>query len=114
MVLIPSWEQPVVGNLSDELGAFWELVIGSDASAGSLGIGWELGSQKISLGGWEPKKREPKNCRHSSRMPVALITRRKPRGGKTVDTDGEVSTVPVNPLSRLLEPVVLEPVTFHA
>ena len=50
VVLIPSWEQPVVGNLSDELGAFWELVIGSDASVGSLGIGWELGSQKISLG----------------------------------------------------------------
>ena len=46
VVLIPSWEQPVVGNLSDKLGAFWELVIGSDASAGSLGIGWELGSQK--------------------------------------------------------------------
>ena len=50
VVLIPSWEQPVVGNLSDELGAFWELVIGSDASAGSLGIGWEPRSQKISLG----------------------------------------------------------------
>ena len=33
VVLIPSWEQPVVGNLSDKLGAFWELVIGSDASA---------------------------------------------------------------------------------
>ena len=50
MVLIPSWEQPVVGNLSDKLGAFWELVIGSDASARSLGIGWEPGSQKSSLG----------------------------------------------------------------
>ena len=50
VVLIPSWEQPVVGNLSDKLGAFWELVIGSDASARSLGIGWEPGSQKISLG----------------------------------------------------------------
>ena len=50
MVLIPSWEQPEVGDLSDELGAFWELVIGSDASARSLGIGWEPGSQKISLG----------------------------------------------------------------
>ena len=50
VVLIPSWEQPVVGNLSDKLGAFWELVIGSDASARSLGIGWEPGSQKSSLG----------------------------------------------------------------
>ena len=48
--MIPSWEQPVVGNLSDKLGAFWELVIGSDASARSLGIGWEPGSQKSSLG----------------------------------------------------------------
>ena len=50
VVLIPSWEQPVAGNLSDKLGAFWELVIGSDASARSLGIGWEPGSQKSSLG----------------------------------------------------------------
>ena len=50
MVLIPSWEQPVAGNLSDKLGAFWELVIGSDASARSLGVGWEPGSQKSSLG----------------------------------------------------------------
>ena len=50
VVLIPSWEQPVVGNLSDKLGAFWELVIGSDASARSLGIGWEPGSQKSTLG----------------------------------------------------------------
>ena len=63
MVLIPSWEQPVVGNLSDKLGAFWELVIGSDASARSLGIGWELGSQKSSLGPWEPI--DPTIVRHT-------------------------------------------------
>ena len=64
MVLIPSWEQPVAGNLSDKLGAFWELVIGSDASARSLGIGWEPGSQKISLGA--PKKvRKGKNAVHA-------------------------------------------------
>ena len=43
-------QHPTAGNLSDKLGAFWELVIGSDASARSLGIGWEPGSQKISLG----------------------------------------------------------------
>jgi hypothetical protein len=54
VVLIPSWEQLVVGNLSDKLGAFWELVIGSDASARSLGIGWEPGSQKKVLVAWEP------------------------------------------------------------
>ena len=56
MVLIPSWEQPVAGNLSDKLGAFWELVIGSDASARSLGIGWEIGSPKISLGALKLQK----------------------------------------------------------
>ena len=61
VVLIPSWEQPVVGNLSDKLGAFWELVIGSDASARSLGIGWEPGSQKISLGALKLQK-GPRAC----------------------------------------------------
>ena len=61
VVLIPSWEQPVAGNLSGKLGAFWELVIGSDASARSLGIGWEPGSQKISLGALKLQK-GPRAC----------------------------------------------------
>ena len=89
VVLIPDWEQPVVGNLSDKLGAFWELVIGSDASARSLGIGWEPGSQKISLGAPKLQKRAGRaNCaKHSP---------------KTANGSGQ------------LEPVRVEPVNFRA
>ena len=89
MVLIPSWEQPVVGNLSDELGAFWELVIGSDASAGSLGIGWEPGSQKISLGA--PKLQKRAGCANCAK-----------HSPKTANGSGQ------------LEPVRVEPVNFRA
>ena len=32
VVLIPSWEQPGAGNLSDKLGASWEPVIGLHSS----------------------------------------------------------------------------------
>ena len=101
MVLIPSWEQLVAGNLSDKLGAFWELVIGSGASARSLGIGWEPGSQKISLGAkkvaWEPS-----NCKRGSGVPTALMTAEYHDRGDVI------------PLSRQLEPVRIEPVKFHA
>ncbi len=58
--------------------------------------------------------REPKKGRHSSRMPVALMSAENHERGKQEFTDGEVSTIPANSLSRLLEPMVLEPVTFHA
>jgi hypothetical protein len=45
--LFPSWERPVVGNLSDIVGPNWEL--GPNRSAtltGSVGV----------MGVWEPKK----------------------------------------------------------
>ena len=47
MFLFPSWERPVVGNLSDIVGPNWEL--GPNRSAtltGSVGV----------MGVWEPKK----------------------------------------------------------
>ena len=51
VVLIPSWEQPGAGNLSDKLGASWEPVIGSNAGARSLGAPGSLGAPpKNSLG----------------------------------------------------------------
>ena len=63
--LFPSWERPVVGNLSDIVGPNWEL--GPNRSAtltGSVGVMGVWEPKKYSVGGWEPKKREPKNCRH--------------------------------------------------
>ena len=56
MVLIPNWERVVVGNLSDKLGPNWELGPNCVAAANSVGIGWESGSPKNSVGGWEPPK----------------------------------------------------------
>eukprot|EP01043_Picozoa_sp_COSAG02_P070130 COSAG02_NODE_12296_length_1566_cov_1.406953_1_plen_67_part_10 len=47
--------------------------------------------------------REPKKGRHSSRMPVALMSAENHERGKQEFTDGEMSTIPANPLSRLLE-----------
>ena len=65
MFLFPSWERPVVGNLSDVVGPNWELgnweFIAKNDIVGVMGV-WE--PKKYSVGGWEPKKREPKNCRH--------------------------------------------------
>ena len=50
MVLIPNWERVVVGNLSDKLGPNWELGPNCVAAANSVGIGWESGSPKNSVG----------------------------------------------------------------
>ena len=59
VVLIPNWERVVVGNLSDKLGPNWELGPNCAAAANSVGIGWESGSPKNSVGApkiaWEPK-----------------------------------------------------------
>ena len=60
--LIPNWERVVVGNLSDKLGPNWELGPNCAAAANSVGIGWESGSPKNSVGApkiqwdsWESK-----------------------------------------------------------
>ena len=91
MVLIPSWEQPVVGNLSDKLGAFWELVIGSDASARSLGIGWEPGSQKISLGALKLQE-GPRACQlrlgGGARLVAGRLVMAAPGVGKAAQGSG--------------------------
>ena len=42
--LIPSWEQPVIGNLSGELGTSWELGTWEPTTTSSLGTGWEPGA----------------------------------------------------------------------
>ena len=57
MVLIPNWERVVVGNLSDKLGPNWELGPNCAAAANSVGIGWESGSPKNSVGAPKTKMR---------------------------------------------------------
>ena len=52
--LFPSWERPVVGNLSDIVGPNWEL--GPNRSAtltGSVGVMGVWEPKKYSVGGWE-------------------------------------------------------------
>ena len=65
MFLFPSWERPVVGNLSDIVGPNWEL--GPNRSAtltGSVGV----------MGVWEPKKIawEAESIHSIPRIPVQL------------------------------------------
>ena len=48
--LFPNWERVVVGNLSDKVGPNWELGPNYAAAANSVGIGWESGSPKNSVG----------------------------------------------------------------
>ena len=56
MVLIPNWERVVDGNLSDKLGPNWELGPNCVTAANSVGIGWESGSPKNSVGAPKIKK----------------------------------------------------------
>ena len=63
MVLIPNWERVVVGNLSDKLGPNWELGPNYAAAANSVGIGWESGSPKNSVGAPKIAKMRFSLCR---------------------------------------------------
>ena len=83
MFLFPSWERPVVGNLSDIVGPNWEL--GPNRSAtltGSVGVmgvwepkklAWEARSQK---NGWilVQKAGTPKLVKSSSSSPLPTVS----------------------------------------
>ena len=63
MVLFPSREQPVIGNLNGELGTSWELGTWEPTTStkNSLGTSWELGSPQDSLV-LEPKNQPGSHC----------------------------------------------------
>eukprot|EP01043_Picozoa_sp_COSAG02_P018597 COSAG02_NODE_872_length_16321_cov_6.491062_15_plen_175_part_00 len=65
LIPFPSWEQPVIGDLSGELGASWELGTWEPTTTSSLGTGWEPGAP--------PKKlaREKLGAKKLAREPMA-------------------------------------------